>query len=92
MRKSQLRAFADLAVLQVSVDEWVEQRAGRLVQQGLGTFDALHLACAETIQGTALLTTDDRLVRWAKRHANVLQVKVVNPVSWLLEVMTDADS
>ena len=90
-RKSQLRAFADLATLQVTVDESIEVRAGVFVQQGLGTFDALHLACAEVSQSTALLTTDDRLVRWAGRHLDMLQVKVANPVRWLLEVMTDAN-
>jgi predicted nucleic acid-binding protein len=91
-RKSQLRAFADLATLQVTVDEFIEVRAGVFVQQGLGTFDALHLACAEISRATALLTTDDRLVRWAGRHPDMLQVKVVNPVRWLLEVMIDANS
>lgn len=91
-RKSQLRAFADLATLQVTVNEAIEVRAGVFVQQGLRTFDALHLACAEVSRAMALLTTDDRLVRWARRHPDMLQVKVVNPVRWLLEVMTDANS
>ncbi|WP_347278041.1 PIN domain-containing protein [Alkalinema sp. FACHB-956] len=90
-RKSQLRAFADLATLQVTVDESIEVRAGVFIQQGVGTFDALHLACAEIGCATALLTTDDRMIRWAGRHSNMLQVKVVNPVRWLLEVMTDAN-
>ncbi|HEY9646908.1 MAG TPA: PIN domain-containing protein [Chroococcidiopsis sp.] len=90
-RKSQLQAFADLATLQVTVDESIEVRAGVFIQQGLGTFDALHLACAEASQSTALLTTDDRLVRWAGRQSDMLQVKVANPVRWLLEVMTDAN-
>lgn len=90
-RKSQLQAFANLATLQVTVDESIEVRAGIFVQQGLGTFDALHLACAEASRVTALLTTDDRLVRWATRQSEMLQVKVANPVSWLLEMMTDAN-
>ncbi len=90
-RKSQLRAFADSATLQVTVNEAIEVRAGVFLQQGLRTFDALHLACAEASRATALLTTDDRLVRWAGRHPDMLQVKVTNPVRWLLEVMTDAN-
>jgi predicted nucleic acid-binding protein len=90
-RKSQLRALADLATLQVVVDESMQVRAGLFVQQGLRPFDALHLACAEASRVTVLLTTDDRLVRWAGRQAEMLQVKVANPVTWLLEVMTHAD-
>jgi predicted nucleic acid-binding protein len=91
-RKSQLRALADLATLQVTVDESIEVRASMFVQQGLRTFDALHLACAEASRVTAMLTTDDRLARWAGRRADVLQVKVANPVTWLLEVTSNADS
>jgi predicted nucleic acid-binding protein len=72
-------------------NEAIEVRAGVLIQQGLGMFDALHLACAEVSRTTALLTTDDRLMRWAGRHPDMLQVKVASPVRWLLEVMTDAD-
>lgn len=71
-RKAQLRAFAALATLRMTVDESIEVRAGVFVQQGLRTFDALHLACAEASRVTALLTTDDRLVRWAGRQSGVL--------------------
>jgi hypothetical protein len=48
---------------------------------------------SEASRVTALLTTDDRLVRWATRQSEMLQVKVANPVSWLwlLEMMTDAN-
>lgn len=89
--RSQLRALAALATLQVTVDESIQVRAGIFVQQGLETFDALHLACAEAGGATVLLTTDDRLVRWAGRQTDMLQVKVANPVRWLLEVMTNAN-
>jgi predicted nucleic acid-binding protein len=91
-RKSQLQALANLAALQLIVDESIQVRAVTLVQQGLGTFNALHLACAEAGQVTVFLTTDDRLVRWAGQQLDMLQVKVANPVTWLLEVATNADS
>ena len=91
LRKAQLRALADLARIQVTVDESIEVRAGMLIQQGTRTFDALHLACAEASQATALLTTDDRLMRWAGRQSDVLQVKVANPALWLLEMTTHAN-
>ena len=87
-RKVQLRTLAALATLQITVNESLEFRAGLFVQQGLRTFDALHLACAEASRATALLTTDDRLVRWAARQSDMLQVKVANPAIWLLEVMS----
>jgi len=90
-RRSQLQALAALATLQVTVDESIQIRAGLLVQQRLRTFDALHLACAEANGATVFLTTDDRLVRWAGRQSDMLQVKVANPANWLLEVTTNAN-
>lgn len=90
-RRTYVQALADLATRQVTVNESIEARADAFVQQGLGTFDALHLACAESGQVAVFLTTDDRLMRWAGRQAGVLQVRVINPVTWLLEVTTNAD-
>ena len=88
-RKSKLLALANLATLHVMVDESVEARASFLVHQGLKTFDALHIACAEAGQANAFVTTDDRLIRWAVQQVDVLQVKVVNPVMWLLEAISN---
>lgn len=91
-RKSKLQALAGLVTLQVTVSESLEVRAGMFIQQVLGTFDALHLACAEACRATVFLTTDDRLIRWAVRQATMLQVKVANPVPWFWEVTTNAES
>jgi len=49
------------------------------------TRDALHLACAEVGAVDVFLTTDDGLVRRARRHAETLRVRVENPVSWYQE-------
>ena len=45
------------------------ERGEELKGIGLKTYDALHVACAEHAQVEVLLTTDDRLVRAAVRHA-----------------------
>jgi predicted nucleic acid-binding protein len=58
--------------------------------EGFAVFDALHLSCAEAGQADVLLTTDDRFLRRAERLENMLQVKVVNPVRWLMEVTANA--
>ncbi len=60
-------------------------RAESLAQLGFGEFDALHLACAELGAVDVFLTTDDGLVRRARRHAETLHVRVENPVSWYQE-------
>ena len=48
--------------------------------------DALHLACAESGEVAFFLTTDDRLLRRAKRYQTGLHVHVENPYTWLQEI------
>jgi predicted nucleic acid-binding protein len=54
-------------------------------QAGFADFDALHLACAERAEVDVFLTTDDRLLRRAKRLAAQLRVRVENPATWVRE-------
>ena len=56
--------------------------------EGLGfkELDALHIACAESGNADILLTTDDRMLRRAKRYRAQLQVRVENPYTWLQEI------
>ncbi|MEQ1852481.1 MAG: PIN domain-containing protein [Chthoniobacteraceae bacterium] len=54
---------------------------------GFGGFDALHIACPESAGATFLLTTDDKMLRRAKRLADKLNVKIENPVRWVLDCL-----
>jgi predicted nucleic acid-binding protein len=63
------------------------ERGEELKGLGLKTYDALHVACAEQASVDILLTTDDRLVRAAARHADKFKVPVKNPLTWLQEVL-----
>jgi len=69
----------------VQVDEAVAQRSHELVGLGLHTFDALHVACAETGGAGVFLTTDDRVLRWAARHKARLSIRIANPAEWFAE-------
>jgi len=52
-------------------------------------FDAVHLACAESGKADVFLTTDDRLLKLAKRLAKKLHVTVENPLDWMnIQMMT----
>ena len=70
----------------ILVEQAEETRARQLETLGVHTFDALHLACAESGKVDVFLTTDDRLLRLAVRQANQMRVKVQNPLTWLREV------
>ena len=60
-------------------------RAEELQALGFKAVDSLHIACAEKAGCTVLLTTDDRLLRAARRNVAQLRAQVVNPVTWLGE-------
>lgn len=70
----------------IAVDAGIVRRARELMALGFHVADSLHLACAEQVGADALLTTDDRLLRRARRLAPQLRVAVANPVAWLEEV------
>lgn len=53
---------------------------------GFKELDALHIACAESGNADILLTTDDRMLRRAKRYCTQLRVRVENPYTWLQEI------
>ena len=63
----------------------IRVRANELGRAGIKTFDALHLASAETKGVDVFLSTDRRLLNSARR-ANI-KIKVDNPLVWLLEVL-----
>ena len=60
-------------------------RANELQALGYKPFDALHIACAEAARADAFLTTDDRLLRKATNQSERLDVRVANPVTWIME-------
>jgi predicted nucleic acid-binding protein len=64
----------------------VARRVGVLDTMGFKPFDAAHLACAEAAAVDLFLTTDDRLLRTAVRHADEIKVQTANPLKWLQEI------
>ena len=70
-------------------EQRMSARALDLEQRGFSGIDALHLACAEAAGADVFLTTDDRLLRVATRHADFLRVRVANPLAWMQNRLTD---
>jgi hypothetical protein len=63
--------------------------AGNLLSAcGFYALDALHIACAESVQVDVFLTTDDRLLSAALRApSGMLKMRVVNPLVWLTDIL-----
>ncbi len=84
-RKRRVQVLVSSASGSVSLDDRVEQRGAELEAMGFGAFDALHVASAESAQVDVFLTTDDALVRLARRSEDRIRVRVENPLAWLKE-------
>ena len=69
----------------VEINEKEIERAKELRKKGFQIFDALHIACAESAKVDVFLSTDDRLLKLAKRLAKDLQIRVENPLVWVAE-------
>ena len=80
-----LLLFAEEVVVPESAEA---DRARQLEERGFGPFDALHLASAEKGRVDVFLTTDDDLLRCARRNPGLLHISVANPVSWYQEVQS----
>jgi predicted nucleic acid-binding protein len=57
-------------------------RAEKLMELSFKFHDALHLAFAEARDADVFLTTDDRLLRKAKKYQSILNLEVENPTIW----------
>lgn len=85
-RRKRVLDLMEAAKWELAVDRTDLARARDIQRLGFRPFDSLHVACAERAGVDVLLTTDDRLVRLAKRQTQGLRVRVENPLVWLGEV------
>jgi len=60
-------------------------RARELTELGFRAMDAFHVACAESGHVDVMLTTDDGLLKLARKHTDLLRVDVKNPLRWITE-------
>ena len=88
MPEERLQATLRIPIESWLFPAWAEKMHKRSVTLSLGfdPFDALHPACAEQGQADVFLTTDDGLIRRARR-TNEFRTRVENPVSWYQEAV-----
>ena len=84
-KRRYLMELAEWVHLHVELTEHLIARATELEHLGLKSFDAMHIACAESAQADVFLTTDDKLLKTALRERDNLYVTTANPLSWLTE-------
>lgn len=87
-RQERLWALESRSTTRLELTDSILQQTARLLHLGFTTYDALHLTFAESTNVDVFLTTDDKLLKRAQRYREEIKIAVVNPLSWLQEVMT----
>lgn len=91
-RLNNVKTILAVARIRVITSLIVEQRAAELQKLGFSSYDATHIASAERSNADIFLSTDDRLIKKAKNKAQLLQMKVDNPVQWLIKIAQVEDN
>jgi predicted nucleic acid-binding protein len=91
-RIKNVKKILSIAKIKVLSGDWLQQRASQLQKLGFASYDAAHLASAERASSDIFLTTDDRLFRKSHAFAQLLQVKVNNPLQWFAQIMLIEDN
>lgn len=86
-RKARLHSLVVNAGVFVTIDHEIQSRAAQIQQLGIRAYDALNVACAEKACADVLLSTDDRLVKIAKRNREMITIDIENPLVWLQKMM-----
>ena len=87
LRREQLASLPGFAREEIKIDDAILRRAQGLERLRFDAYDALHLASAEVGRVTWFLTTDDRLLRRARRLGTRLHLAAVNPLDFVTEVV-----
>ena len=82
---SRVNLLLDFIDENIEIGESEIERARNLQKKGFQLFDALHIASAESAKADVFLSTDDRLLKLAKRPSNDLKIRVENPLVWVTE-------
>ena len=84
-RKQKVMLLSSISKMNIVIDDEIISRAKELNKMGFKSFDAFHIACAEKGQADALLTIDDHMLKKATSQRKLLNVKIENPLKWLME-------
>jgi predicted nucleic acid-binding protein len=87
-----IQKILTMAKIKVVDSPSLQKRANELQALGFSSYDAAHIASAERSQADIFLTTDDRLIKRAKRLTNLIKVNIDNPVQWLVKMIQEEES
>ncbi|MEO0843286.1 MAG: PIN domain-containing protein [Cyanobacteria bacterium J06643_5] len=85
-RLQNIKKLLAVAKIKVETSSFIEERATEFQEMGFSSYDATHIASAQRSQADVFLTTDDRLLKKARKNSQSITVSINNPVQWLAEI------
>lgn len=86
-RQERLWSLESRSTMRLDLTDSILRQAKQLEQLDFTTYDALHLACAESADVDVFLTVDDKMLRRAQKYREEIRISIANPLSWLQEVL-----
>lgn len=87
-RQERLWSLESRATESIELTDTILHHAEAIQTLGFTNYDALHLAFASSVNVDVFLSTDDKLLKRAKRYPEEIKITAANPLAWLQEVIT----
>ncbi len=87
MRKDKVLILAQLFHEKILFNDKILLRAKDIEKIGIKPLDSIHIACAENYPANNFLTTDKDIIRKYNQNSTFFQIKIQNPIKFLLEVL-----
>jgi|GEM_PF-41407 hypothetical protein len=81
-RRAEIQRWKELADSFVSETEEILLKMNELISADLKPADALHIACAVSLQCRYFLTVDKGILKKMTKHS---EIKIINPVNFIME-------
>lgn len=85
-KRRDIELYSSITKEKVIIDEMIVERASELEKIGFKAMDAIHISSAESA-ADIMLTTDDGILKNARRNSKLIMIGVDNPVRWLMNVL-----
>lgn len=81
-RKKVVNQWKEIAKTFITESKSVLEKANQLLEKGIRSKDALHIACAINGECDFFLTTDDLII---KKMRNLDEIKILNPTEFITQ-------
>ena len=82
-RQRVVRVWKKHAIMDISETPSILEKGAKLMQMGLWTKDALHIACATEAECEWFLTTDDKILN---KNSSILELTITDPIGFIREI------